>query len=97
MLLPLDPVRFVFHERQGDVFRSAARFRVLVAGRRFGKTHLALVEMVKAAQVPGAVVWYVGPSDGQSKRIAWERLKKLTRTHWVKKPNETELRIELKR
>ena len=71
-LLPL-------HQRQLEVYLSKARFRVLVAGRRFGKTHLALVEMLQAAQSPGRLVWYVGPNDHQSKSIAWERLKQLTR------------------
>jgi hypothetical protein len=31
------------------VFCSDRRFRVLVAGRRFGKTFLALVELCRAA------------------------------------------------
>lgn len=34
---------------QWQVFRSDARFRVLVAGRRFGKTFLSLVELCQAA------------------------------------------------
>ena len=34
---------------QMNVFRCDKRFRVLVAGRRFGKTHLALVELLRAA------------------------------------------------
>jgi hypothetical protein len=84
------------HDRQFEVFNNPARFRVLVAGRRFGKTHLALIEMLMAAQAPGRVVWYVGPNDQQSKRIAWERLKRLTQKFWLKRPNETEMRIELK-
>jgi hypothetical protein len=31
----------------------------------------------------------------KAKRIAWERLKQLTRPCWASKPNETDLRIEL--
>jgi hypothetical protein len=34
---------------QSDVFSCDQRFRVLVAGRRFGKTYLALVELCQAA------------------------------------------------
>lgn len=83
------------HECQVEVFRSTARFRILVAGRRFGKTHLALIEMLMAAQKPGCIVWYVGPSDMQSKRVAWVRLKALTKPYWARTPMETELRIEL--
>jgi hypothetical protein len=68
------------HEHQWRVYQSKARFRVLVAGRRFGKTHLALTEMVQAAlEGSGRMVWYVGPSDQQAKTIAWERLKEMTR------------------
>lgn len=84
------------HERQWEVFQSKARFRVVVAGRRFGKTHLALTEMMEAARRPGSLVWYVGPNDQQSKRIAWERLKRMSQPFWAKTPNETELRIDLK-
>ena len=68
--------RVALHPRQDEVARSKARFRVLVAGRRFGKTYLALTEMLLAARKPGSLVWYVGPNDHQAKRIAWERLKK---------------------
>jgi hypothetical protein len=81
---------------QRDVFCSKARFRVLVAGRRFGKTHLAMLEILKVAAQSNRVVWYVGPTEGQSKRLAWERLKRLTRHLWAKTPNETECRITLK-
>ena len=44
---------------QCEVFRSERRFRVLVAGRRFGKTYLALVELCRAAWGRGRTVWYV--------------------------------------
>jgi hypothetical protein len=80
---------------QSDVFLSNARFRVLVAGRRFGKTYLAMVELCRAAWNPGRLVWYVGPTYKQAKRIAWRPLKDMTRRYWKSKPNETDLRIEL--
>jgi len=80
---------------QLEVFNSPARFRVLVAGRRFGKTHLALTEMLHFSQVKGRDIWYVGPSYRQAKRIAWARLKKLTRPYWSKLPSETDLTIHL--
>jgi hypothetical protein len=51
--------------------------------------------MLMAAQGPGRMIWYVGPNDRQSKRIAWVRLKQLTEPYWAKAPNETERRIEL--
>ena len=80
---------------QWAVFRCDQRFRVLVAGRRFGKTFLALVELVQAAWGRGRLAWYVAPTYKQAKRIAWKMLKQMTKAHWASQPNETDLRIEL--
>ena len=80
---------------QWDVFTSEARFRILVAGRRFGKTFLSLVELCRAAWSPGRLAWYVGPTYKQAKRVAWKPLKQMTRPFWASPPNETDLRIEL--
>jgi Terminase large subunit, T4likevirus-type, N-terminal len=81
---------------QCEVFRSDRRFRVLVAGRRFGKTYLALVELCRAAWGSGRTVWYVAPTYKQAKRVAWRALKEMTREFWAEKPNETDLSIRLR-
>jgi hypothetical protein len=80
---------------QWTVFNSGARFRILVAGRRFGKTYLSLVELCRAAWPKGRLAWYVAPTYKQAKRIAWKPLKQMTRPYWASQPNETDLRIEL--
>ena len=80
---------------QWEVFRNDARFRILVAGRRFGKTFLSLVELCQAAWSPGRLAWYIAPTYKQAKRVAWKPLKQMTRPYWASKPNETDLRIEL--
>ena len=80
---------------QWRVLQNAARFRVLAAGRRFGKTYLALTELCRAAWGPGRVAWYIAPTYKQAKRLAWVALKKMTRDYWSVRPNESELRIEL--
>jgi hypothetical protein len=80
---------------QAQVFGCPKRFRVLVAGRRFGKTYLALVELCQAAWGPGRLAWYVAPTYKQAKRIAWKPLKAMTRAYWAKRPNETDLSIQL--
>ena len=39
---------------QGEVFNSEKRFRVLVAGRRFGKSYLSCIELLRGAiEKPG--------------------------------------------
>lgn len=80
---------------QWTVFSCPARFRILVAGRRFGKTYLAMVELCRSAWATGRLCWYVAPSYKQAKRIAWKPLKQMTRPYWASSPNETDLRIEL--
>ena len=80
---------------QWMVFNCGSRFRILVAGRRFGKTYLALVELCRSAWGSGRIAWYVAPTYKQAKRIAWNPLKQMTRPYWASRPNETDLRIEL--
>lgn len=84
-------------EPQWAVYNDPTRFRVLIAGRRFGKTHLACVEMLtRAASLQAANVWYVAPTYRMAKEIAWRQLKALTPREYVAgKPNETDLTIPL--
>src|SRR5439155_773626 len=80
---------------QLHVFLSPRRFRILAAGRRFGKTFLAKAELLRAANGLGRVAWYVAPNYIQAKRIVWSRIKEMTRPYWASKPSETDLRIDL--
>jgi hypothetical protein len=88
-------MRVLLKDPQWEVFLCQKRFRVLVAGRRFGKTYLALTELIRAAWGPGRKVWYVGPTYRQAKRVAWKALKQMTRPYWAAIPNESDLTIEL--
>jgi hypothetical protein len=73
------------------------RFRVVVAGRRFGKTHLSIRELCYHARKPNSEVWYVAPTYRQAKQIVWRKLKhKLQDLKWAQKINESELTITLK-
>ena len=81
---------------QGEVFNSEKRFRVLVAGRRFGKSYLSCIELLKAAiSRPGETYFYCAPTYRMAKDIAWKEIKKLVPQEWVKSKNETDLKIEL--
>jgi hypothetical protein len=94
--MTVTPLELHLHPRQFQVFSCPKRFRVLVAGRRFGKTELALAELFRAAKCsPNQLVWYVAPSEKLAKRIVWRRLKKITRRLWAQKPSEQELAIHL--
>jgi len=81
---------------QGEVFRNTSRFRVLVAGRRFGKSYLACIELLNAAiKRPGETYFYCAPTYRMAKDIAWKEIKKLVPREWIKSKNETDLKIEL--
>ena len=51
--------------------------------RRFGKTFLALTELIRAAWGPGRKAWYVAPTYRQAKRVAWKALKQMTKPYWA--------------
>lgn len=81
---------------QSIITDSDARFKVVVAGRRFGKTFLAMRELAKHARLPGQATFYVAPTYRQAKQTVWKPLKaKLLALNWISKINESDLTIEL--
>ena len=57
------------HTAQREVMSDDHRFRVLAAGRRFGKTQLSAVEALRhCLSRTNATVWWVAPSFEMSKR-----------------------------
>lgn len=82
---------------QTQVIKSKSRFRVLITGRRFGKTFLAINELAKFASQSNKKVWYIAPTYRQAKQICWNDLKdRLIQHRWVKKINNSDLTITLK-
>ena len=66
------------HPAQLEIFNSKARFKVVSAGRRFGKSRLAAwILIIKALQSDSKDVFYIGPTFQQSKDIMWNMLKEL--------------------
>lgn len=81
---------------QAQVANDPHRFRVVVAGRRFGKTHLSIRELARYARDPYKEVWYIAPTYKMARQIVWRKLKdRLAVLKWIKKTNETELSIQL--
>jgi len=82
---------------QKQVVQSKARNRVLVTGRRFGKTYLAIGELLKyACQEPKQKVWYVAPTYRQARQICWAKLKEVAVANdLISYINETDLTIRL--
>lgn len=83
---------------QQTVADDTNRFKVLITGRRFGKTHLCIREICRAAaKKPGSINWAVCPSYRMAKQIWWIQLvNKLSDLRWIKQKNEAELTLVLK-
>ena len=66
------------HPAQLEIFRSNKRFKIVVAGRRFGKSYLsAWLLLINAIQSKSKDVFYIAPTFQQAKDIMWALLKDL--------------------
>lgn len=63
---------------QKKVWNSKARFKVVAAGRRTGKSRLAAyMLLVKGLQTTEGEIFYVAPTQGQARDILWNLLMEL--------------------
>lgn len=84
------------HETQYQVATDPHRFRVVCAGRRWGKSVLSQLIVLKWATENVGVYWIVSPTYRQGKQIHWRELNKIIPKEWIQKKNEVELSITLK-
>lgn len=96
-LYPLRP-----HSEQQRLVRSPARFKVVPAGRRSGKTERAKRQLVKSAYEAVKTVswpdprWFAAaPTRDQAKAIYWADLKAMFRRDLIADIRETDLMIRL--
>ena len=82
---------------QKEILDCDKRFRVLITGRRFGKTFLCIQELAKFSRYPKKKVWYVAPTYRMAKDIVWNDLvDRMTKHKWLKKLNHSDLRLTLR-
>lgn len=83
----------ILHPTQSLVAQDKHRFRIVNCGRRWGKTTLAILEMVaKAVFKDDSRVVYIAPTYQQARDIAWNELKKICLPIKV---NVNEARLEI--
>jgi predicted phage terminase large subunit-like protein len=81
-----EPIDWSVRGIQRDYCKSQARYRTLVAGRRFGKNHTAITSEADYCLNPQAydkgrdnpnevLVWWVGPTYNQTKKYGFEKAK----------------------
>ena len=88
-------VSLSLHNKQMEVYRDRHRFRVVVAGRRWGKTALSRVLIIKHARKAKQRIWYVAPTYRMAKQIMWTDLLDALPSKWISKVNETNMTITL--
>lgn len=75
------------HPGQVAIYNSPARFKVVAAGRRFGKSHYAAcvlgIEALRSENDKGYKltaehgVYYIAPTFDQAKRVMWPKLREI--------------------
>ena len=81
---------------QSQIAVDRHRYRVVVAGRRFGKTTLSAWEMfAKAVATNDGRITYMAPTFAQARDIAWAELKKVC-AQLAENTNESRLEITIK-
>lgn len=87
----------IFHPTQSIVASDTHDYRVVNCGRQWGKTTLAVYEMVACAyHKSGMEIAYFATTYDQARNIAWRILKDASRAAWSKEPNESRLELFIK-
>jgi len=88
---------FTLHETQKIVAKDNHRFRVINAGRRWGKSTLVAWEMFAiAVSNENARVPYYAPTRDDARDIMWKPLKDICGALIVGEPNESRLEINVR-
>lgn len=82
------------HPKQKEVIKSKARFKVIRAGRRSGKSTMEIEDMLfHAMNGSNRNVFYVAPTQKQARSIIWEAMK--SRVGKVGEANESRLEMRV--
>lgn len=82
------------HNKQQEIVKSEARFKVIRAGRRSGKSSVEIEILVfKAVTNKDQNVFYIAPTQKQARSIIWEALK--ARLGKIGEANESRLEMKL--
>lgn len=89
--LPRGHIRL--HRLQRMVNDDPSQFRVLVSGRRWGKTQLDMKEAVDEWGSADHVCWYVAPTFDMARRLMWKPILKLAHPSWLAHANESRMEL----
>ena len=99
--LPLASPRVAYRFRnfsfaQCRILSSALRFILVVAGRRSGKTTVAVNWLLfHAAATPGQICYFINPTLRQARETAWRMLQEQVPRELVRRVRHSDLEIDL--
>jgi len=100
--LPEVRIPYTPHPKQAGIHSDPTRFKIIAAGRRFGKTVLAINELIRVAlenvadpQRPTPRSWYVCDTYKHAEMIAWKEFLRFLPPELIKSKNVTKLQVEL--
>ena len=70
-------IDWTLNRTRKDILNHPARFKVIVAGRRWGKTVLSLMYLLKDAFESGERRWFITPTYRQGKMIVFTVLRQM--------------------
>ena len=80
--------------KRKEIINHPAKRKVLVAGRRFGKSHLSLIWLLSKEVQAGERRWIITPTYRQGKSTTWKIMRQMFRDYNCQ-INESELLIKL--
>lgn len=88
-------LNIALHKNQQRIHESPALYKVIKAGKRFGKTKFAIYALLRMAGLNKGVYWYIAPTYKQAKSIAWREIISLLPKQFIRRQLENDLYIEL--
>jgi len=80
--------------KRREIIKSKAKRKVLVAGRRFGKSHLSLIWLLTKPIEADERRWVIAPTYRQGKTTTWKLMRSIFRDYDCQ-INESELLVKL--
>ena len=86
-------INWTVNSTRKEILNDSSRFKVIVAGRRWGKTVLSLMYLLKEPFQPGERRWYITPTYRQGKMIVFPILRQMFHGFVGAKLNESEMSV----
>lgn len=85
----MSEISFSLTKPQLTILADKHRFKIINAGRRFGKSFLSGAAILQQVSVPNSTIWYVAPTWDMAKKIMWDDwLPKHVPKEWITEINK---------